>query len=453
MLFNTKWLSSIFKNYQGKVDQSTYIEEINTDSRKIMNHALFIPIVGENFDGHDYIAQAIQNGAIALLCNKDTELPSSLPTEIIVFWVEDTLSALQTLAKRYRKEINPIVIGITGSNGKTTTKDLVTSVVKTTYNVHSTQGNFNNHIGLPLTILAMPRDTEVLVLEMGMSDFGEIEELSMIAKPDYGIITNIGESHIEYLGSRKGIAEAKLEILRGMDDEGFLIIDGDERLLSEVNSQKNLIKCGFKGSNNVMINYVEILTNETQFTLNDNECYGVPLLGKHHAQNATYAIILAKKLNITHANIKKGLEALKLTGMRFEILSGVNNVSIINDAYNASPTSMKAAIEVVKHMQGFHEKVLVLGDIFELGEHSEQLHQTVSEVIEAPIAVLFTCGDAAHFISDCVKQKTPTIVCEHFNSKDQLIHNLKPYLKEGNLLLFKASRGMHFEAIIEELQI
>lgn len=452
MLFNIQWLSSVFNEYRGTLEQTQGINEINTDSRKRMDHALFIPLVGENFDGHNYIMEAIDNGAIAILCNKGTSLPVNLPNAFPVFWVEDTLSALQLLATAYREKVNPIVIGITGSNGKTTTKDLVTSVVGTTYQVYATRGNFNNHIGLPLTILAMPQSTEVLVLEMGMSDFGEIEELSMIAKPDYGIITNIGESHIEFLGSREGISRAKLEILSGMDKESSLIIDGDEKLLTKINTSKNIIKCGFNDDNDVMINQVEILSRETQFYLNHNENYSIPLLGKHHAKNATYAITVAKKLNITSAHIKEGLNMPQLTGMRFEVLKGINNVSIINDAYNASPTSMKAAIEVIKQMQGFQEKVLVLGDVFELGDHSKRMHQSVGDVIQAPITVLFTYGDAAHYISDRVKHHSRTRVCMHFNSKDQLIDHLKPYLKEENIILFKASRGMHFETLIENIQ-
>lgn len=452
MLFNSKWLAALFEEHDDNIDLEINISEVNTDSRAQMNQALFIPLVGDNFDGHDYIEQAIHNGSVAIMCSQGTKLPDFLPDGFPVFFVDDTLLGLQMLAAYYRQEINPVVIGITGSNGKTTTKDLVASVLKTSYKTHETKGNFNNHIGLPLTILSMSTDTEVLVLEMGMSDFGEIEKLSKIAKPDYGIITNIGESHIEYLGSRRGILKAKLEILCGMSEEAYLIIDGDEELFTSLSSRDQVIKCGFTNNNDVMIRHTKILMNETQFTIGNHESYNIPLLGKHHAQNATYAIILAKKLNITNTNIKKGLKDLKVTGMRFESFTGMNDVSIINDAYNASPTSMKAAIEVVKQMEGYHEKVLILGDVLELGDHSERLHQSISDVIGSPITALFTYGTEAQFISGCVKEKENNIVCTHFDSRDKLLDALEPYLRKHNLLLFKASRSMYFETFIEKIQ-
>src|SRR5690625_3399660 len=225
MLFTMKELALKFSNYHGELDFSLPIETVCTDSRVKMNNSLFIPIIGDNFDGHDFIQQAIHNGAIAAFWDKEIDLPSSIPTYFPIFYVSDTTIALQELASFYRDKVDPIVIGITGSNGKTTTKDIVASVMSTTYETHYTKGNLNNHIGLPLTILSMSRATEVLVLEMGMNDFGEIDLLSKIAKPDYAIITNIGESHIEFLGTREGITQAKLEVLNGMKNNGMLIID------------------------------------------------------------------------------------------------------------------------------------------------------------------------------------------------------------------------------------
>src|SRR5699024_5003327 len=194
VIFTADWLTTIFKHYRGNVKQVS-IEEVTTDSRKKTDNALFIPLIGEKFDGHDYIEQAIDHGAVAAIWNKNKPLPSFLPKNFLVFFVDDTLQALQRLARGYRNKINPIVIGITGSNGKTTTKDIVTAVLSSKYKTHATEGNLNNHIGVPLTILSMMRDTEMLVLEMGMNHFNEIDLLSKIASPDYAIITNIGESH------------------------------------------------------------------------------------------------------------------------------------------------------------------------------------------------------------------------------------------------------------------
>ncbi|ASN05852.1 UDP-N-acetylmuramoyl-tripeptide--D-alanyl-D-alanine ligase [Virgibacillus necropolis] len=451
MLFTTNWISTLFNNYKGVATDEIKINEIVTDSRMPSTKSLFIPIQGENFDGHDYIKEAFNNGAIAAFWNKSKEVPSFLPTEFPLFYVEDTLEALQKLAAAYRSEINPVVIGITGSNGKTTTKDLVASVMKTTYKTHATNGNFNNEIGLPLTILAMPRETEMLVLEMGMSNFGEIERLSKIALPDYAIITNIGESHIEYLGTRKGIAKAKTEIVKGMTDKGYLLIDGDEALLSELHNRNHVITCGFKAGNDVEIKNTIISHNHTEFNLADNSTFSIPLLGKHHALNATLAITLAKQLKIADHTIQQALSSLQLTSMRFEMIAGKNGVSIINDAYNASPTSMKAAIEVVKQMEGFSTKILILGDILELGEHSQTFHESVSEVIDGSISVLFTLGDQAKMISEKVNSKTEGTIVKHFTTKEELVDDLAFYLKEDTLLLFKASRGMQFEKMIEQI--
>lgn len=452
MIFTTKWLTTIFPVYQGDIQPNLVIDEVITDSRVKTSNSLFIPLIGENFDGHDHVRQAIDQGAKALIWDKRKQLPTSISNDFPVFYVNDTLEALQDLAMNYRNEVNPIVVGITGSNGKTTTKDLVASVVQTTYKTHFTDGNFNNHIGLPLTILGMPRETEVLIVEMGMSDRKEIEKLAEIAKPDYAIITNIGESHIEFLGSRQAIAEAKLEILHGIKEDGILIIDGDENLLESVYQRDHVITCGFNVHNDVIIEQVEIGSTQTNFKLVNDSSYTVPLLGTHHAQNATYAISLGKQLAITDQMIKKGLSSLKSTGMRFELLCGAHGVTIVNDAYNASPTSMKAAIEVIKQMIGYDNKVLILGDIFELGEQSELLHRSVAKVIEQPITAVFTYGKNAKYIIEEVSKYKPDILCEHFNSSKELLKKLQPYLNDRTILLFKASRGMKFETIIADVQ-
>ncbi|MFD2044010.1 UDP-N-acetylmuramoyl-tripeptide--D-alanyl-D-alanine ligase [Ornithinibacillus salinisoli] len=452
MLFTTKWLSTILTNYRGRAQEHIPIEQVTTDSRVKSTNALFVPIVGENFDGHAFVQQAIEQGASAVIWNREKELPESVPADFPIFLVENTVHALQEIARHYRKKVNPIVIGITGSNGKTSTKDMVASVMKTTYRTHFTDGNFNNEIGLPLTILAMRLDTEVLVLEMGMSDFGEIELLSQIARPDYAVITNIGESHIEFLGSRHGIAKAKLEITSGLKTNGKLIIDGDEELLKDVHGKENVITCGFKAYNDVTIKNVEIMHHQTVFELSDNNKYVVPLLGEHQAQNASYAITLGKLLHVDSAFIEKSLQSLSITSMRFEILKGINDVAIINDAYNASPTSMKAAIEVVKQMNGFQEKVLILGDIFELGEHSEGLHRSVADEIDDSITAVYTVGHDSHVITEAVKSRYPHLIAKHFNVNEELINELNTYVKQDTLLLFKASRGMHFETLIEKIQ-
>ncbi|MBY7143725.1 UDP-N-acetylmuramoyl-tripeptide--D-alanyl-D-alanine ligase [Virgibacillus sp. NKC19-3] len=449
MLFTTEWLSHFFTDFSGK-GEPIAIEEVFTDSRTKVTNALFVPIVGENFDGHDYVKQAFENGAAAVLWSRQKSLPTFLQQDFPVFFVDNTVEALQQLAAHYRNEIAPTVIGITGSNGKTTTKDLVAAMLKTAYRTHYTDGNYNNHIGLPLTILSMPRDTDMLVLEMGMSDFGEIDLLSRIARPDHVIITNIGESHIEYLGSREGIAKAKLEITNGMKENGLIIVDGDEALLNQVHVQ-NCITCGFQPGNDITINNVDVMPRQTKFQLGDGVSYTIPLLGRHHALNATFAIAIGERLGIDIEKRRQALCSLELTGMRFEMIKGINDVSIINDAYNASPTSMKAAIEVVKQMDNFTERVLILGDILELGEYSPVMHQSIATVIEDPITAVFTYGNESKYISTAVKENNNAVYCMHFTEKEDLIHALQPYLQDSALLLFKASRGLQFESFINEI--
>ncbi|MGM8211838.1 UDP-N-acetylmuramoyl-tripeptide--D-alanyl-D-alanine ligase [Virgibacillus sp. W0430] len=451
MLFELKWLAEQFPVHRGNVEQSISIEQVTTDSRNHSTNALFIPLTGESFDGHHYIKQAIEKGSIAALWDEDNQLPDFLPEDFPIFFTSNTLEALQLLATAYRSEIEPTVIGITGSNGKTTTKDIVSTVVKTTYKTHATEGNLNNHIGLPLTILAMPRSTEVLILEMGMNHFGEIELLSKIAKPDIAVITNIGESHIEHLGSREGIAKAKLEITSGLKKNGCLIIDGDEPLLSEIRTMKEQIRCGFTSANDIRIEDVVVDLEGTTFQITRENKFTTPLLGQHHAKNCAYAIAVAKKLSIHMNKVKQAISALKITNMRFEQLKGRNGSTIINDAYNASPTSMIASIEVIKQMSRFKHKILVLGDIYELGDFSETLHQSIAPHIDNQITALFTYGKESETITKAVEQENTISTCAHFHSINKLINALEPLLTTDTIVLFKASRGMQFEKIINKV--
>jgi len=450
-MFTSKWISHLFTDHLVAVE-SQVIKEVTTDSSVPSNDSLFIPIVGENFNGHEFAIQAISNGAIAMLWYRSYQLPDEIGENISVFFVDDTVLAMQKLANRYRNKVNPTVIGVTGSNGKTTTKDLVRHVSQSSFQTHYTHGNFNNLIGLPLTILGMEPHTQVLILEMGMDRFGEIERLSTIANPDYAIITNIGESHIEFLGSREGIAQAKLEILTGMKKEGTLLVDGDEPLLANVENAAHVIRCGFCDHNDVIIAETVFGKEHMHFTLSDGHTYTVPLLGKHHALNATFAITIGRLLGIDDKQIVEALKTLDHTAMRFEFIGGPNGVQLINDAYNASPTSMKAAIEVVRQLPDYNNKVLVLGDILELGEDSTTYHQSIAEAIDSEITAVYTYGKHAKAITDRMEIRTPTVIGKHFHSKDALVKELQGHLTNDTIILFKASRGMQFEIILDSIQ-
>lgn len=453
MLFTLEFIYGIFPDYRGIRPSKAGVSKIMTDSREDIPEALFIPIVGEKFDAHHFINQAKENGAIAVLWDKNHTIPEGLMESMTFFLVQDTTEALQILAHNYIKKIQPIVIGITGSNGKTTTKDLLLAVLQQKYVTHATKGNFNNEIGLPLTILDMNSETEVVILEMGMSDFGEIDRLSKIAEPDYAIITNIGESHIEQLESRSGIAKAKLEIVNGMKHKSCLIIDGDESLLTSFQHSKPIITCGFNVSNDIIISDVERSEDSTRFKWNGTEEYTVPLLGEHHALNASFVIMLAEKLDITQKMIQTGLHSLEHTSMRFEKNLGKNGVTLINDAYNASATSMKAAIHLLKEFKEYEEKIVVLGDILELGSLSIYFHKQVADTIEPPIDVVYTYGSISKVIPPIVKEKHPSIEVKHFSDQEELVASLLAKTNKSTVILFKASRGMALEKVVEPLSL
>ncbi len=443
-------LSKIFPSSVGAKDANIFIHEIATDSRKQVSKGLFVPIVGDQFDGHDFIRDTINNGAIAGLWQEHKEIPTFIPNDFPLFFVKDTIEGLQKLAKFYLQKIKPVVIGITGSNGKTTTKDLVYSVLQKKYKTHKTQGNFNNHIGLPLTLVSMPEDTEVIILEMGMSNFGEISLLSELANPDYAIITNIGESHIEFLGSRAGIAKAKLEILDGMKQNGKIIVDGDEPLLSSIEKEFSVIRCGFNPGNDLLISNVKFENDHHYFHVNENQ-FELSLLGRHNVKNACYAIALAMELAVPMEDIKEGLEKIELTGMRLERMIGKNGALIINDAYNSSPTSMKAAIDTIKDYHQYDRKVLVLGDMYELGPNEEELHRSVADVINKPITDVIAIGEKGKWIADEIRDREIPVHVYSFLRKEEAVPFITEILSPETVLLFKASRGAKLESLVNEI--
>lgn len=451
MKFTTKWMTEHFQSYQGAAGDHIEIEHVYTDTRKETSKALFVPIEGDSFDGHQFLQSAIENGAVAAFWNKEKPLPSFVPTDFPIFFVNDTLIALQQLAHLYRSLINPHVIGITGSNGKTTTKDFVASVLSKSYETHKTKGNFNNHIGLPLTILDMSPATQVLVLEMGMNHFGEIEQLSFIAEPDVAVITNIGESHIEYLGSREGIAQAKSEITAGLKQNGKVLVDGDEPLLAPLHTREGVVSCGFDSKNQYVLSNIDMNDRGSQFTINEAHAFEINLPGKHNVKNASFAIVIAQQLGMSQEQIQEGLRAMDLTGMRLERIEGKNGVTLINDAYNASPTSMMASIEVMKDLPHFSRKILVLGDILELGELSDSLHRSIAAVIAEPIDTVITIGNRASVIVEELEKEDSSLALYPFTEKEEAIPVLEQYLNEDTVILFKASRKLALETIVQSL--
>lgn len=448
-----KWtrnkLLELFPSHRGEVTRITSITGVFIDSRKKSTNGLFVPIVGERFDGHDFLLQAIEHGAIAALWQIDRSLPAEIPEGFPVFLVEDTVDGLQHMAKRYLQTITPTVIAVTGSNGKTTTKDMIACVLSKKFNTHKTAGNLNNHIGLPLTVLAMPEDCDAIILEMGMNHFGEISTLSKLTEPDFAIITNIGESHIEFLGSRKGIAKAKMEITDGLKEDGKVIYDGDEPLLAVLHQQPS-VSCGFGEENDLVITSVGESEGIHRFLLNkESKRFEIPMLGKHSIKNATFAIAVAKELNVSGREIAEELQELEVTPMRFQQLQGKSGSLLINDAYNASPTSMKAAIEAVMGLEGYNRKVLVLGDMLELGNEEKAYHEQAAKEIKAPITDVITVGKRGRWIAETVNAP---IHVSSFDEKEDAVPCIEELLTKDTVVLFKASRDVGLETIVEKLK-
>ncbi|MFC7392458.1 UDP-N-acetylmuramoyl-tripeptide--D-alanyl-D-alanine ligase [Scopulibacillus cellulosilyticus] len=454
MSVNISVIKKAAVSFTGKADHLKDLH-VFTDSRKNTEQGLFVPIAGERFDGHQFLTKAIEAGAVATLWMKGKLLPEGVPADFPIFYVEDTLDAMQTMAKLVLKERKPKVIAVTGSNGKTTTKDIIESVVSTKYKTHKTIGNFNNHIGMPLTILASPADCEAIILEMGMNHFGEISLLSRIAEPDIAVITNIGESHIEFLGSREGIAKAKMEIVDGMKPGGMLIIDGDEPLLRSFHFDEiQKATCGYGDDNGLKIGDVKAHIKGYTFTINGEDMiYHIPLLGRHNVKNAAYALAVAKCMNIDEQTAQKGFDQLQVTGMRLETVKGRKDTMLINDSYNASPTSMAAAIETIKALPDYKRRVVVLGDMYELGPDEENLHRQVAQVVTDPITDLITIGPKAKWIADEAGKNHSQLFSIHtFDEKIQAVPLIESLLGKETVILIKASRAAQLESLVEQLE-
>lgn len=434
------------------------IAGVSTDSRSIKQGSLFIPLAGDKFDGHHYVDEAFAKGAAAVLWQRDHEFTA---TGKPVIFVDNTLEALQQLAAAYRAELSVRVIGITGSNGKTTTKDMTASILATTYKVHKTKGNLNNHIGLPLTMLELDEATEMAVLEMGMSARGEIALLSRLAQPEAVIITNIGEAHLMSLGSREEIARAKTEILCGLKPGGLFVYNGDEPLIEQVLPEmpqpQEMLRFRFGDSTDNDIHSVAVLTDGegTYFKTNlpNTANYYMPLLGDHNVVNALAAVAVSKYMGVHDTDIIKGLRNLEMTGMRIEMLRARSGATIFNDAYNASPTSMRAALRVLANLKGFERKIAVLGDMLELGDHESDYHREIGASIQPDECdFLFTYGTLAKHIASEALKRLPRERVRAFQDKDAMIRELTKLVAAGDVVLVKASRSMKLEEVVSALK-
>lgn len=420
---------------------------VSTDTRDLPPGCLFVALKGPRFDGHDFVEQAIAQGAVAAVTERQV---GDCPCLI----VPDTGKALLEIGSFYRSKFSPIMVGITGSVGKTTTKEMTAYVLESTYETLKTQGNLNNEIGLPKTLFALEEHHGAAVVEMGMSHFGEISRLSRAAKPTMGVITNIGYSHIENLKTREGILQAKLEILDGMDANAPLIVNGDDPYLEPLKRELAPRPVITFGINNVHadVHAVNITQNansaEFFIVTSTGRKYPVslPCTGTHNILNALAAFCVGQCAEIAPRKICRALGKYKTVGLR-QSITQKGPYTVIADCYNASPDSMQAALSVLRDYPCKGRRIAVLGDMLELGEMSRQLHTLVGEMVaESEVDSLFCYGPESFYLA----QRAAMLGVSVFQTEDadELCAAVKKYMRPGDTILFKASRGMRLEDCI-----
>ena len=424
------------------------------DTRTLKQGDCYVGIKGESFDGNKFWKEALEKGASACILDSfEGKLDDDSKDTIIL--VQDTVKAIQDLATYVRENLNIPVIAITGSVGKTSTKDMIAAVLEEKYKVLKTPGNLNGQIGLPLNILSY-KDEDVMVLEMGMNDFGQIKKLSLIAKPTIAVITNIGTAHIGLLGSRENILKAKLEILEGMPKNSPLIINDDNDLLSSVSLKNPIIRCSIEKKADFQAKKIEVEKEKTQFEVfykNEKTKIALPLMGKIFVSNALLAIAVGSLLSISMLQIKHGLESLNTEQNHMKFLSLKNNITLIDDTYNSNFEAVESALKTLLKYPG-KRHIAVLGDILELEEFSEEIHRKIGSLQELlELDALFLQGNASKYILEsAMENQMNSHKIFYFESQESLVEELKQMMQAGDVILLKASNSMHFDHITKSLQ-
>ena len=427
------------------------VTSVTTDSRNVPAGSLFIPIVGEKFDGHRFIDAALDQGAAGVLCAK---LPEDLRPDKFYIKVADTRLALKDLARHYREKFTLPVVQITGSVGKTTTKDMIAAVLSQKYRVLKTAENFNNDIGTPLTLLGLDHTHEVAVIETGMNHFGEIRYLGEMVQPDIAVISNIGDAHIEYLGSREGILKAKAEILENLRPGGTVILNGDDALLNTLTPPFEALRCG-QGENcayrvgEIADHGVDgitccLTTPQGEYRLT------IPAPGEHMVYSASMAAAIGEKLGLTAAEIARGVACYTPTGSRMRVLRLPEERTVLDDCYNANPQSVTAALEILAKTD-CAQRVAVLGDMGELGDLTAQAHYNMGALaVMLGIDLVIAIGTHAAKIAEGVECSGGEV--QHFATKEEALPTIRAQLTPQTAMLIKASHAMRFGQLVEALQ-
>ena len=434
-----------------EADKTREIQGAVIDSRLVEKDYLFIPVRGEKVDGHSFIPSVFEKGALAVLSEEKLESP-----EGPYIRVENTLDAMKKIAADYRRGLDIKVVGITGSVGKTSTKEMIASVLAQKYHVHKTLGNFNNEWGLPITIFDMPEDTEVAVLEMGVNHFGEMRRLSSVASPDICVITNIGIAHLEFFKTREGILQEKSQMIQDMKNGGSIILNGDDDLLSKMSPVKGVTpvffgrgdNCAFRADN---IEPQGLRGTSCTITLKDGSSFDclVPVPGIHMVSNAVAGAAVGYTLGLTADEIKAGIESLPSIPGRNHIIE-TDHMIILDDCYNANPISMKASIDVLNMAIG--RKVAVLGNMGELGDTAEALHAEVGTyAAEQNVDLVCGIGDLTRSLVEEASKGANTEAL-WFADNESFIQAIPDIIKDGDNVLVKASHGMNFPQIVHALE-
>jgi UDP-N-acetylmuramoyl-tripeptide--D-alanyl-D-alanine ligase len=429
-------------------DEIKPVRNVTIDSRKVKKGSLFIAIKGKKFDGHSFVRAAVKSGASVLLINRK-RLGEFEDIDLPIVTVKNTTKALGEIAKLWRKKLNAKIIGLTGSNGKTSTKDILATLLNEKFKVKKTESNNNNHIGVPLTLLAANEKHDVLVAELGTNHFGEIEYSAKILQPDLALITNIGDSHLEYLKNTKGVLKEKIALFdEAQNNKGKVFINYDDPLLKNLNKKfSNYTAYGFKNNVEVkgnILNYTDDGKPLIEIKYKNKKMKNtLPLYGEQSAKNYLASVSIALNLGLTKEQIKKGTGKIKSSEGRLNVKQR-NNFLLIDDTYNASPESTKAAIELLARIKTYGRKILILGDMFELGKDKIKLHSNLSFIIiKTGIDELYTIGTGMKALHEKLINKK--LITKHFSTRKSLQKFIRNYNPLNSVMLVKGSRGMRME--------
>ena len=427
------------------------LTSITTDSRKAEEGCLFVPIVGEKVDAHRFIPDVMKKGAAVTL--SDRELPEA---DFPYIQVESSLQAVKDIAECYLKKLQIPVVGITGSVGKTSTKEVIASVLKEKYRTLKTQGNFNNELGLPLTVFRLRDEDEIAVLEMGISEFGEMTRLAKVARPETCVITNIGTCHLENLGDRDGVLKAKTEIFQYLRPNGHIILNGDDDKLSTVKEHEGIRPVFFGMDPEFPVYADEIRSLGLKgmscriHLMGDVFDVTVPMPGRHMIYNALAAAAVGRTYGLTNEEIRRGIESLEPISGRFRMID-TEKLLIVDDCYNANPMSMKASLDVLQ--DGLGRRVAILGDMGELGTNEIALHEEVGvHAAQCRIDVCICVGTLCRNMAEAAKKENPELTVIYEEDRESLLAHLESYVQTGDTVLVKASHFMKFEEVVAALQ-